>query len=63
VLHVTWSKSTPGRCAQPTTQSLALRMPDRLRLYTQVSGTRRLRLASEPVVEERLMSWKVPFLR
>eukprot|EP00965_Chrysotila_dentata_P241063 6204063-Pleurochrysis_carterae.AAC.1 len=33
------SKSTPGTCAHPCTQSLALSEPLRLRLYTHMSRT------------------------
>eukprot|EP00965_Chrysotila_dentata_P255675 6212306-Pleurochrysis_carterae.AAC.2 len=33
------SKSTPGICAQPCTQSLALSEPLRLRLYTHMRRT------------------------
>eukprot|EP00965_Chrysotila_dentata_P099220 3281058-Pleurochrysis_carterae.AAC.1 len=34
-----WSKSTPGTCAQPCTQSLAFLVPLRFLLYTQISLT------------------------
>eukprot|EP00965_Chrysotila_dentata_P075375 2489134-Pleurochrysis_carterae.AAC.1 len=52
------SKSTPGTCAQPCTQSLAFKAPLRLRLYTQMSRTRE----RPEGTEERSMSSQLPLL-
>eukprot|EP00965_Chrysotila_dentata_P098341 3251136-Pleurochrysis_carterae.AAC.1 len=52
------SKSTPGTCAQPCTQSLAFKAPLRLHLYTQMSRTRE----RPEGTEERPISSQLPLL-